>query len=237
MANIQLCKMFLAVIISLCVLTECKKHRKRITRCRSLTNVDFDLRWPRRQSLPFCNQYKKKTCCSPSHAHKIFNTIKPLLKSNDISQKCKQMTIDIWCSSCHPLIGTHHLHGICTHYCDEWYHQCQNEYYYVDMYGQLQACQDNSDVCSPLNRFIGSGQHFCELSGFETNHVCINCFDGHTNNRGRIDKQRNKTTQLKDSSKNRTNKNLFHEPLVVPIKPRNTIRDEHQAPYMSTLRL
>lgn len=54
-----------------------------------------------------------------------------------------------------------------------------NEYYYLDMYGKLRFCNEDSLICAPLKTFLNDGSEFCELSGFESNHVSINCFNGH----------------------------------------------------------
>eukprot|EP01083_Nonionella_stella_P062136 161640_1 len=151
--------------------------------CKSASNFYFNHHLPTKRSLPFCKEYNKNTCCSPVDSHKIFQSIKSILKNDNVSEICKQITMDISCSSCNPDIGTHHINGICTNYCDKWYKYCQNEYYYMDIYGQLKPCQEDSTVCSPLNTFINNGKSMCEASGFDTNHIFINCFNGHARNK------------------------------------------------------
>ena len=50
----------------------------------------------------------------------------------------------------------------------------------MDIYGKLRFCNDdNSLICAPLHSFINDGSEFCELSGFQTNHIFINCYNGH----------------------------------------------------------
>ena len=48
----------------------------------------------------------------------------------------------------------------------------------MDIYGKLRFCSDDSLICAPLHSFINDGSEFCELSGFETNHIFVNCYNG-----------------------------------------------------------
>eukprot|EP00485_Elphidium_margaritaceum_P011089 CAMPEP_0202703800 /NCGR_PEP_ID=MMETSP1385-20130828/16604_1 /ASSEMBLY_ACC=CAM_ASM_000861 /TAXON_ID=933848 /ORGANISM="Elphidium margaritaceum" /LENGTH=125 /DNA_ID=CAMNT_0049361703 /DNA_START=200 /DNA_END=574 /DNA_ORIENTATION=- len=93
--------------------------------------------------------------------------------------------MDILCSSCHPQVGTHEIKGICQDSCNVWYDACRNEYYFVNMYGQLTLCTDDALICAPLHTFIANGTEFCTASGFEPNYVTINCFDAHSKYRHR----------------------------------------------------
>ena len=82
--------------------------------CKPINTFKFERNPPKKQYLPFCKQYNDKTCCNPSHSLQIFQQTRPLLRNEQVSQECKQLTMDIICSSCNPQIGTHHLNGICT---------------------------------------------------------------------------------------------------------------------------
>ena len=48
-------------------------------------------------------------------------------------------------------------------------------------------------ICTPLHEFINGGDEFCKLSGFDTNHISINCFDGY----GYRKNKKNKISSLK----------------------------------------
>merc|ERR1712228_379346 len=186
-----------------------KATDSRIPRCSPLQNgLSFEFeKYPRRYKLPFCSQYKK-SCCRPSDTQRIFNEIKPILQSDDISSKCRQLTTDIYCSSCDPGIGTKQMNGICINYCNEWYDACRNEYYYLDLVGKIKTCTVNSTVCSPLHTFIGNGTDFCRVSGFEINDIYLSCFDGKKKDRFN---QKHKNPKL---LKSKTNKPLFHGLLI-----------------------
>ena len=153
----------------------------RMPRCEPLQHgleFTFDgIKFPRRyKQLPFCSQHKK-SCCKPSDSHRIFNEMKPLIQNNNVSAKCKQLTNEIWCSSCHKSIGTHQMIGICSHYCDKWFNECRNEYYFLDISDRIKPCTNESVVCSKLDSFINNGTDLCIASGFRVNYVYLDCFD------------------------------------------------------------
>ena len=199
----SLCHLICSWLI--CIIADSKQRRtSRIPRCSPLQNglsFEFKDKFPRRYKLPFCSQYSK-SCCRPSDSQRIFNAIKPVLQSDEISSKCKKLTSEIYCSSCSADVGTRKINGICLNYCNEWYNQCRDEYYVFDLANKLQACTANSTVCSPLHSFIANGTDFCEVNGFEINYIYLNCFDG-TN---KINNGQRKKIKLLNSKKNKNKK-------------------------------
>ena len=81
--------------------------------CRPIEGFDFLRKRPRKQKLPFCGEYAKRTCCHPSDTTKIFQRIRPFVRSRVVSPRCKRRTAEVMCSSCHPDIGTAKLIGLC----------------------------------------------------------------------------------------------------------------------------
>lgn len=101
----------IAIIITLfIIITHCEIPQNH---CKSTRNFHFDNKPPTKQSLPFCKQYSDKTCCTPSNSLQIFQQIRPMLQNEHVSQECKQLTMDIMCSTCNPQIGTNDINGIC----------------------------------------------------------------------------------------------------------------------------
>eukprot|EP01084_Bolivina_argentea_P079339 143930_1 len=182
--------------------------RKRIPRCQPIHHgLDFEFdKFPRRYQLPFCQQYKK-TCCKPSDSHRIFNEIKLTIQNDAISAKCRQMSSDIWCSACNPDIGTQRIIDICIPFCNKWYDECRNEYYYLDITDKLKPCNKYSTVCSPLYSFISNGTQFCQASGFDINYIYLNCFDGQKKDHYNILNKKNiKMLNSKQIKKDKDNK-------------------------------
>ena len=112
-----------------------------------------------------------------------------------------------------------------------------NEYYYLDMYGNLKFCNDDSMICSPLHSFINDGKEFCELSGFDTNHISINCFDGDFHH-----SQKKIASHRKLNRKLITNKNIkssdTNEPQLIPsISSSDIYTHPHNAPSLQNLNL
>ena len=61
--------------------------------------------------------------------------------------------------------------------CDAWYAACREHFYYRDISDRLRMCSEESTVCAALHSFIANGTEFCSASGFEVNHVYLDCFD------------------------------------------------------------
>ena len=100
----------LCMMMALFMMTNCKTQ---YGKCQNTNSFSFYPVSPRKQSLQFCKQYNQNTCCSPSDSYTIYKDIKPLFEDENVPLECKKMTMDIWCSSCNPKIGTNELNGIC----------------------------------------------------------------------------------------------------------------------------
>mmetsp|Transcript_58729 Transcript_58729/g.93363 ORF Transcript_58729/g.93363 Transcript_58729/m.93363 type:complete len:235 (-) Transcript_58729:223-927(-) len=174
----QIILQMLFVLFAFISITKSKRHQNLY--CKTTDQFRFAKKRPSKQSLAVCKQYNQQTCCSPADSYTIFKRMQPYLQNEDISMQCKELTMDMLCSSCHPQIGTHEKTGICIDTCDKWYDACLDEYYYMDVYGQLNLCQPDSLICAPLRTFIRDGSQFCRTSGFESNHIAIDCFAGNS---------------------------------------------------------
>ncbi|RLN10751.1 hypothetical protein BBJ28_00008898 [Nothophytophthora sp. Chile5] len=97
-------------------------------------------------------------------------------------RQCQQLTEEMACSSCHPLMGTWQIRNVCPRLCDDWYAACKDEYYSYGGAGTLAPCYGNALVCSPLSSIADSGADFCTHMGFHVGSDAdvegTECFDG-----------------------------------------------------------
>jgi hypothetical protein len=113
--------------------------------------------------LSLCKEYSSSTCCTAAHTQEIMKQIYPYFDPhNEINDSCKQLTAAIYCSICSPSLGTGLTQGICENSCNSWYNSCSNVLFNEEM----QPCNHNSLICSPLHNIVKNGNQFCSIMGF-----------------------------------------------------------------------
>ena len=158
------------VLTSLCITTSAVSTSKCLT---SLPPHRFDPKPPRPSTtLTFCKEYSGSTCCNASHTQYITRQLYPYFSTTfderdegyGVSDECRQLAASLHCSTCHPLVGTGQLVGVCRESCDALYSACAPSLF-EHVNGLFQPCSPSTLVCSELSAFVRSGEELCRHLG------------------------------------------------------------------------
>ncbi|OQR93538.1 hypothetical protein ACHHYP_02454 [Achlya hypogyna] len=169
-------------------------------RCRSTGGLKFDPAEPPRQQRPgameHCAKYAKNTCCNATHVLPLKRLVlEPLVAG--VNGRCQELSEELTCSACHPLMGTSRMERVCPDLCDEWFDACKHEFYMAGNH-HLAPCYGNALICSPLKDIVSTsvtrrthvalieaycrGRDFCRRMGYTpgkaTDTEGKDCFDG-----------------------------------------------------------
>lgn len=121
-------------------------------------------------------QYSSCSCCNVSHAATIQQSV---ASDGQTLTPCQLALAEAACRVCDPevapfnlsnaiKVGVGLLEKVCVQQCDNWYHECQKDYFAYDhMRSTLVPCSfDNQLICTQLGHFLTDGTAFCEHMGF-----------------------------------------------------------------------
>lgn len=74
-------------------------------------------------------QFTGCTCCDLSVTRSLQVRLQHLAEDLSFSRSCLNSLKVIHCMVCDPLVGVGLTTAICPSLCDEWFHQCQNDYF------------------------------------------------------------------------------------------------------------
>ncbi|CEG36126.1 RxLR-like protein [Plasmopara halstedii] len=163
--SVKPCIVLPLVLVLLAGVVDAESKSKPNKTCRSAGILKFDPSTrpiQHRKRLEVCSKFQKRTCCNATHTVALRLKIREPVVAK-FSRKCQELTEEMICSSCHPLMGTWEMKNVCPSLCNDWFDVCKDEYYAHGGSSSLTPCYGNALVCSPLNELNVNG---------------IECFDG-----------------------------------------------------------
>eukprot|EP00468_Gymnochlora_sp_CCMP2014_P007731 CAMPEP_0167745068 /NCGR_PEP_ID=MMETSP0110_2-20121227/2944_1 /TAXON_ID=629695 /ORGANISM="Gymnochlora sp., Strain CCMP2014" /LENGTH=240 /DNA_ID=CAMNT_0007629665 /DNA_START=95 /DNA_END=817 /DNA_ORIENTATION=- len=116
-------------------------------------------------SLSFCQQFRRMTCCNKTHTDKLRRRALAYFDA-EVPDNCRNVASKVLCNECEPAMGTGERSGMCQSMCDKWYDACAPAMFTKDASSnEYVPCTFNSLLCWKLGDVVGGGKEFCEKQG------------------------------------------------------------------------